>query len=86
MSNQRQLCKTATDKSTHSIAKKAIRELFDERDELDYFDIICALDIDLKLVVKICGELDDEGVIGEVLDGGGELSASRFPSDRLGGH
>ena len=41
-------------------AKEMILKLFEEKGELDYFDIITELDLDLKLVVEICAELEEE--------------------------
>lgn len=41
-------------------AKQAILKLFQEKGELDYYDIISTLDLDLKLVVEICAQLEQE--------------------------
>lgn len=41
-------------------AKQAITDLFKQREELDYIEIMSELGLDLKLVVDICEELEKE--------------------------
>ena len=50
-------------KGSREEAKQMIRKLFKQRGELDYIDITDALDLDLKMVVEICAELEEEGRI-----------------------
>ena len=47
-------------------AKKKVLKLFEEKGELDYVDIASALDLDLKLIVEICSELEREKRIEEI--------------------
>jgi len=39
-------------------AKQAITDLFKQREELDYIEIMSELGLDLKLIVDICEELE----------------------------
>ena len=41
-------------------AKQAITDLFKQREELDYIEIMSELGLDLKLIVDICEELEKE--------------------------
>ena len=45
---------------TREQAREMILKLFEQKGELDYSDIISELDLDLKLVVEICAELEEE--------------------------
>lgn len=51
---------------TEEEAKEQILKLFEEKGELDYIEIVSTLDLDLKLVVEICEELEKEKKIGVV--------------------
>ncbi len=44
-------------------SKEKIKRLFKERKELDYWDIMQALNLDLDLIVELCEELEEEGKI-----------------------
>jgi hypothetical protein len=44
-------------------AKGMIMELFDQKGELDYIEIMSTLDLDLELIVELCAELEKEGKI-----------------------
>jgi hypothetical protein len=48
------------DEVSREQAKEMILKLFEQKGELDYFEIISELDLDLKLVVEICAELEEE--------------------------
>lgn len=48
---------------TKEEAKQAISELFRERGELGYSDIMETLGFDLDVIVEVCAELEDEGKI-----------------------
>jgi hypothetical protein len=50
-------------------AKQEIAALFSGDEVLDYGDIADRLGLDLGLVVDICNELEEEGVIGEYAEG-----------------
>ena len=52
---------------TKAEAKKAILDLFRQKGELDYGDIIEELGLDLEVVVEMCRELEEEGRI-EAMD------------------
>lgn len=45
---------------SRKVAKEMVLKLFKEKSELGYSEIISQLDLDLKLVVEICAELEDE--------------------------
>ena len=47
-------------------AKKMVLKLFKQKGELDYVDIAEALDLNLKLVVEICADLEQENRIEEI--------------------
>lgn len=44
-------------------AKRAILDLFEQKGELDYGDIMEALGLDLAVVVEVCRDLEEEGRI-----------------------
>jgi len=48
---------------TKEEAKQAVSELFRERGELGYSDIMETLGFDLDVIVEVCAELEDEGKI-----------------------
>ncbi len=48
---------------TKKEAKQALSELFRERGELGYSDIMETLGFDLDVIVEICAELESEGKI-----------------------
>lgn len=50
----------SADEVSREQAKEMILKLFEQKGELDYFEIISELDLDLKLVVEICAELEEE--------------------------
>lgn len=41
-------------------AKEEILALFKEKIELDYYDIMISLGLDLEIVVEVCAELEEE--------------------------
>jgi Mn-dependent DtxR family transcriptional regulator len=47
-------------------AKEMVLRLFEQKGELDYVDIAETLDLNLKLVVEICTELEQENRIEEM--------------------
>ena len=44
-------------------SKQKIERLFEKRKELDYWDILQSLGLDLEFIVEICEELEEEGKI-----------------------
>lgn len=51
---------------TKNTAKKEVLELFEQKGELDYGDIIETLGLDLEIIVDVCRELQEEGRIQEI--------------------
>ena len=56
----------ASDEISREEAKEKVLKLFEEKGELDYVDIASVLDLDLKLIVEICSELEREKRIEEI--------------------
>lgn len=54
---------TAARPTEYDETKRTIRKLFEDRQTLDYYDIITSMDVDLGLVAQICADLEQEGVI-----------------------
>ena len=48
---------------TKEEGKQMVMKMFDEKNELDYIEIMSALPLDLELIVQICAELEEEGKI-----------------------
>lgn len=43
--------------------RKVVIDLFTQRKELGYAEIMSELGLDLKIIVEVCGELEKEGKI-----------------------